>query len=126
MSASALVHSAASGSIPAVDAAGDAPSALTGLEQRLLTEPDYRPYCLNCSTMERMTLHERGGRRIMRCETRPETHHGAILMLAKFGIPPRVGCGLEFDIHTGERLTLVQSTAGTERSEVSPNPQVTA
>lgn len=99
---------------------------LSGLEERLLTEPDYRPYCLNCSTMERMSLHEREGRRIMRCEKTPETHYGAIFFAARFGIPPRVGCGLEFDIHTGERLNDVPYSMGTKdgTSEVSSNPEI--
>lgn len=77
---------------------------MSGLVERLEREPDYRPYCLSCSTMQRMTLDEKGGRRIMRCEIAPETHHGAMMMAAQFGILPRVGCGLEFDIQTGERL----------------------
>ena len=75
-----------------------------GLVERLAKEPDYRPYCLSCSTMQHMTLTEKDGRQIMRCEIAPETHTGAMLMLERFGIPPRVGCGLEFDIQTGRRL----------------------
>ena len=77
---------------------------MSGLSDRLKREPDYRPYCLSCQTMQRMTLTEHDGRRVMRCEIAPETHEGARLLLVKFGIPPRVGCGTEFDIETGERL----------------------
>ena len=75
-----------------------------GLTKRLADEPDYRPHCLNCSTMQRMTLDNKNGRRIMRCEIAPETHIGAIMMRDAFGIPPRIGCGLEFDVETGKRL----------------------
>lgn len=77
---------------------------LTGLQKRLEKEPDYRPYCLNCSTMQRMTIVEKEGRRILKCEIAPETHEGAILMMARFGIPPRVGCGIEYDIDANKIL----------------------
>lgn len=74
---------------------------MSGLSDRLKVEPGYRPYCLNCSTMMRMTLEADG--RTMWCEPiRDTTHDG----LVKFGLMPatRVGCGLRFDIETGKRL----------------------
>lgn len=77
---------------------------MSGLSERLEREPDYRPYCLNCPTMQRMTLDRKGDRRIMRCEIAPETHYGATYLAAALGIQPRVGCGIEFDIETGERV----------------------
>lgn len=77
---------------------------MPGLSERIEREPEYRPYCLNCSTMQRMTLDQKDGRRIMRCEIAAETHHGAAYLTVAFGIPPRVGCGIQFDIETGERV----------------------
>lgn len=71
---------------------------MTGLQERLLREPDYRPYCLACSTMERMSIIEREGRRILTCKIEAETHAGAQYLLVHLGIPPRVGCGVEYDI----------------------------
>ncbi len=74
---------------------------MSGLSDRIRQEPDYRPYCLNCSTMMRMTL-EADGRTMWCAPVRDSTHDG----LARFGLPPaqRIGCGLRFDIETGEKL----------------------
>ena len=77
---------------------------LTGLQKRLLVEPDYRPHCLNCSTMRRVVLSEKDGRRIMTCEIVAEDGHAAIA-LARFGILPRVDCGISWDIDTQEILS---------------------
>lgn len=76
----------------------------TGLQERLEREPDYRPYCLNCDTMERMSIIEREGRRILTCKIEAETHESARIMKERFGIPPRVGCGIEYDIDADKIL----------------------
>lgn len=77
---------------------------LSGLERRLESEPDYRPYCLMCGTMERMTLDTMDGRRVMKCLIAAETGPGAKIKWEMLRIPPSVGCGGVFDIHTGEKL----------------------
>lgn len=83
---------------------------LTGLEKRLLEEPDYRPYCLSCHVMTRMKLIEEPetGQRLMWCEPVEEDHPLNKLMPGLAG-PPRYGCGIKFDIHTGN---IVVAAAG--------------
>ena len=82
---------------------------MSGLSERLKNEPDYRPYCLNCETMMRMTLEADG--RTMWCEPVRDTTFDAAA--GKLGIPlyNRYGCNLRFDIETGERL--VSNAEGT-------------
>lgn len=70
---------------------------MSGLSERLKREPEYRPYCLDCSTMRRMTLKPDG--RTMWCEP---VEDDTIAVLKKFGVPPRYGCGIAFDIETGK------------------------
>lgn len=74
---------------------------MSGLSDRLKDEPEYRPYCIHCSTMMRMKL-EPDGRTMWCAPVRDNTHDG----LAQFGLGPamRWGCGLRFDIETGEKL----------------------
>lgn len=80
---------------------------LTGLEKRLLEEPDYRPYCPSCQVMTRMKLIEEDGRRVMWCEPIKEDH--PLDKLYPTLTPGRVGCGIKFDIHTAE---ILQKPAG--------------
>lgn len=80
---------------------------MSGLSERLKTEPDYRPHCLNCETMMRMTLEADG--RTMWCEpVRDTTFDNAAVML---NLPrrDRYGCGLRFDVETGERKLSLES-----------------
>lgn len=74
---------------------------MSGLSERIKREPNYRPYCLNCSTMMRMTL-EADGKTMWCAPVRDTTHDG----LVAFGLRPvqRLGCGLRFDIETGQRV----------------------
>ena len=73
---------------------------LTGLERRLLQEPDYRPYCLGCQVMTRMKLIYEDGARMMWCEPIDENHP---LDAYLPGVAPkRKGCGMKFNIHTGK------------------------
>lgn len=79
-----------------------AKAELTGLEKRLLEEPNYRPYCLRCKMMTRMKLLEKGDQRLMWCEPVMEDHPLDLLLP---GVSPkRWGCGLKYNIHTGEVL----------------------
>lgn len=76
---------------------------MSGLSERIAKEPDYRPYCLNCSTMRRMTLEPCG--KVMVCEpVRDDTRDGVSMALG-IPFPPRSGCGLRFDIETGAALS---------------------
>lgn len=71
----------------------------TGLELKLADDPSYRPHCLNCNTMRRLTLFECQGRRIMTCEkVRDDTYDGTPMRQT------RIGCGYTFDIHTGQEI----------------------
>lgn len=70
---------------------------------KLREEPDYRPYCMNCSTMARLTLRTENGRRTLTCDVAFETGPGADMM-ARLGCAPRLGCGGSYDVDTGEFL----------------------
>lgn len=70
---------------------------------KLEEDPNYRPYCMNCSTMARLTLREENGRRTLTCDMVAESGPGAD-MLRELGIPGRVGCGGSYDVDTGEWL----------------------
>lgn len=75
---------------------------MSGLSDRIEREPDYRPHCLNCSTMRRMTL--LSDRKRMVCQrVRDDSMDSGYLAL---GIPllDRRGCGICFDIFTGDIL----------------------
>lgn len=76
----------------------------TGLSRRIDKEPDYRPHCLNCSTMRRMTLTHIQGRRIMICETVRDDSMDAGYKFLGFPLEQRKGCGISFDIDTGEEI----------------------
>lgn len=75
---------------------------MSGLSDRLAREPDYRPHCLNCGTMRRMTYLP--DRKAMHCEpVRDDTFDRAGAALGVF-LGSRYGCGITFDIGTGETL----------------------
>lgn len=74
---------------------------MSALSDRLQSEPDYRPYCLNCETMMRMTLEADG--RTMCCEPVRDTTFDAAAIMLKLPRHDRYGCGLRFDVETGER-----------------------
>lgn len=75
---------------------------MSGLSERIAREPDYRPYCLNCSTMRRMTLEPCG--KVMVCErVRDDTMDAGWAALG-IRLRDRLGCGLRFDIETGAAL----------------------
>ena len=86
---------------------------MSGLSDRIAREPDYRPHCLNCSTMRRMTLEPCG--RVMTCEIVRDDSMD--VGYAAVGLPPpvRFGCGLRFDIETG--------LAPTEGVGETPHPE---
>lgn len=69
------------------------------LAERLREEPNYRPYCLNCSTMTRMERTETGF--FCNPTTRDETHDFLNQTLNKKGltlVPIRYGCGNFFEV----------------------------
>ncbi len=75
---------------------------MSGLSDRLAREPDYRPHCLNCSTMRRMTYIPE--RKAMRCEiVRDDTFDKVGTALASY-MPSRYGCGFTFDVETGKAI----------------------
>lgn len=83
---------------------------MSGLSDRLKKEPYYRPYCLNCRTMMRMTL-EDDGQTMWCAPVRDDTFDVAAAML---GIPTKriYGCGFRFNIETGERLDEKETSNG--------------
>ncbi len=91
---------------------------MSGLSDRIAEEPDYRPYCLHCSTMMRMKL-EADERTLWCAPVRDKTHDG----LTQFGLMPaaRRGCGLRFDIFTGEKLDARTTLAPVEGGGPWPN-----
>ena len=66
---------------------------MSKLTDRLKKEPNYRPYCIRCSTMRRMTIFVRDNVRYIQCEIKAEEVHPEA---AAIGVRPRVGCGITF------------------------------
>lgn len=76
---------------------------MSKLSERIEREPDYRPYCLSCSTMMRMTLMQ--DKRTMWCEpVRDTTLDRAAKTLGWGSGHTRRGCDTKFDIFSGEFL----------------------
>lgn len=74
---------------------------MSGLTDRLAREPDYRPHCLNCATMRRMTLIE-GGKVMWCAPVRDDTMDVGKTMLGAQYFPDRYGCDVKWDVETGE------------------------
>lgn len=74
---------------------------MSGLSDRIEREPEYRPHCLNCDTMRRMTLIDK---RVMWCEPVIDDTFSTAARAMGLAMPNRYGCDYKFDIFTGEQV----------------------